>query len=617
MVGFLLFWLKQFFLNYLLQWVCRVAFILLSGVSAHNSFAELARTFWSGIPLDASFSAYIFILQLLLFPSLVFALHRVVLWSYSAIIALVYAGVLLLAFTDSALYRAWGSRINHDAIRFMKHPAEAFASMQLGQHIPELFVTIAAMAVVFLLFKTWYRSNAKAEYRKYALLIPVLILLAGLLARGGVGTVPVAASSVFKTNSMPLNITAINSGWNFTYFLFNNHKPENSEKYKEFKDREWEAWLARYCSSNLNTEAICKTEKPNVVLIVIESLNAYSSSLFGDGHMDNTPFIDSIARHGWYFTNCFSPVDRTPRAMAVVHSAFPGIPWGTILEEPVRAAKLPMLPATFTKQGYSSSFFYGGDLNFADIQSYLINAGYQNLFGIEKFGNTPRDKWGVRDEHLFKKVAQTLSGQKAPFFAGVLTLSSHEPYMVPDKYTRGLGSNREDFAYYFASVRYTDDCIRNFFAEVSNLPWFKNTLFVFCADHGRRVGLEKPENESLITHKIPLFVYGPALKQNYREKREDKICSQADIAQTLSTGILKIRTQLFPYSRNLADTARPASAFYYNSQGIGLIGPLGVFDYKNTNRSVTIESSPENLIPGYGNIAKAMQYALVLNYWKL
>lgn len=617
MVGFLLFWLIQFLVNYLLQWICRLAFILFSGVSTHNNFEELSRTFWSGLPLDASFSAYIFLLQLLLFTLVLFVSRKTVIAAYAAIIALIYTGVLLLAFTDSALYRAWGSRINHDALRFMKHPSEAFASMQLGQHLPELLVCFAGMVGGFLLLRKWYRKNAKTEYRQYSPLVIVLMLLSGLLARGGVGTIPVAASSVFKTNSMPLNITALNSGWNFTYFLFNNHKPENSEKYKEIVDEKWEEYLEHYCKSNLNTEMLSNVEKPNVVLIVVESLNAYPSSLFGNGTMNFTPFLDSIALKGWYFTQCFSPVDRTPRAMAVIHSAFPGIPWGTILEEPVRAAKLPMLPATFTKQGYSSGFFYGGDLNFADIQSYLINAGYQTLCGIEQFGNTPRDKWGVRDEYLFRKVTETLNRQKTPFFTGILTLSSHEPYMIPDKYTKGLGSNREDFAYYFASVKYTDDCIRNFFVEASKQPWFKNTLFVFCADHGRRVGVEKPENESVITHKIPLFVYGPALKQAYRGKREDKICSQADIAQTLSTGILKIRTQLFPYSRNLADTGRPALAFYYNTQGIGLTGPLGVFDYKNTNRSVTIECSPENRIPGYGNIAKAMQYALVLNYWKL
>lgn len=604
-------------IDYAAQCLFRLVFILYSGLYQTYSFAELSKSFIYGIPLDLAFTGYLILCQFVLFSIVILLNKKIILKIILGLNTLIFSLATLLAFGDGALYKVWGSRVNHDVFNFLGHPTEAFATMQLGEHLIPIFISIAMLFFSYLLFKKVISKAKTIEFKKYLIFQPLLFGLAVILARGGVGTVPVLASSVFKSKAMPINVCSLNSGWNFIYFAFNDHKPVGLDFYEKLAGNFGLQESDKYFGTDSTGKSLVKIAKPNVVLIVVESLNAYASKLFGDGSQNNTPFIDDLARNGYYFNKCYSPIDRTPRAMAAIHSGFPGLPWGSILEEPVKASKLPMLPKCFANAGYTTSFMYGGDINFADIGAYLFNSGYQSIRDINNFNNAPKDKWGVRDEILFDSLLVRLNATKQPFFSGILTLSSHEPFAVPAEYTKGLGADKNNVEYFFASVRYTDNCLKQFFEKAKKQAWYKNTLFVICADHGRRVGVEKPETESVVTHKIPLLFYGEVLQNAFQGQENKLICSQTDLAQTLLSSVLQSKAHLFPFSRNLVSSSVPQMSFYYNGHGFGLFHAQGVFDFNVNNSNVTIENTTKAEDKEYEGIAKSFQYSLVKYYWSL
>jgi len=73
-----------------------------------------------------------------------------------------------------------------------------------------------------------------------------------------------------------------------------------------------------------------------------------------------------------------------------------------------------------------------------------------------------------------------MSEIKQPFMTAVFTVSSHTPYIIPDKYKDVFP---EEGIIMHKCIRYTDMAIGKFFEKAALQPWFKNTIFVLTSDH--------------------------------------------------------------------------------------------------------------------------------------
>jgi phosphoglycerol transferase MdoB-like AlkP superfamily enzyme len=132
----------------------------------------------------------------------------------------------------------------------------------------------------------------------------------------------------------------------------------------------------------------------------------------------------------------------------------------------------------------------------------------------------------VADEDLFKMVireidARAAAGKKA--FAHVMTTSNHRPFTYPaGRIDIPSGSGRD------GAVKYSDWAIGRLMQEAATRSWYKDTLFVFIADHTShargRTDLP-PEN-----YHIPLIIYGPSV---FAPQTIDAVASQIDVGPTV------------------------------------------------------------------------------------
>lgn len=78
---------------------------------------------------------------------------------------------------------------------------------------------------------------------------------------------------------------------------------------------------------------------------------------------------------------------------------------------------------------------YGGDLNFTNQASFMYSTGWEELIWQKDMQlDAPTSKWGYADDvvvDLFGDEVEALGREEQPFLAGLLTLSSHEPFEVP------------------------------------------------------------------------------------------------------------------------------------------------------------------------------------------
>jgi phosphoglycerol transferase MdoB-like AlkP superfamily enzyme len=268
--------------------------------------------------------------------------------------------------------------------------------------------------------------------------------------------------------------------------------------------------------------------KMNVVVISSESFGAEFSKLYGSDR-DWTPEFDALARQSLWFRHTYASGTRTVRGLEAISASLPPIPTESIIRRPGNGAAVTW-GEVLAKQGYRSSFLYGGYGYFDNMNEFYQNNGYEVLDRNQipkphRFENI----WGVSDEdlfdtalHYFDAVAQ--SGK--PFFSQIMTTSNHKPYTfrsgLESKGIKPTGGGRE------SGVRYADYAQGYFMREAAKHSWFSNTLFVIIADHGARV--YGKQEIPLKTYEIPLLIYAPGKVQ---PREVDSLMTQVDLAPTV------------------------------------------------------------------------------------
>jgi phosphoglycerol transferase MdoB-like AlkP superfamily enzyme len=174
-----------------------------------------------------------------------------------------------------------------------------------------------------------------------------------------------------------------------------------------------------------------------------------------------------------------------------------------------------------------------------------------------------KNAWGMSDEDIYAqaiKVADADHGAGKPFFLQLMTTSNHRPYTYPEKRIDIPSGKGRDGA-----VKYTDYAIGQFLAQAQKKPWFKQTVFVFIADH--TAGSAGKEDLPVANYHIPLFIYAP---DAIKPRVVSTLVSQIDVGPTL-LGLLNFDYTSTFFGRNvLREDAAPGRALIGNYQHLGL-----------------------------------------------
>jgi phosphoglycerol transferase MdoB-like AlkP superfamily enzyme len=225
--------------------------------------------------------------------------------------------------------------------------------------------------------------------------------------------------------------------------------------------------------------------------------------------------------------------------------------------------------------GYQSEFWYGGDINFANFNSFIISSGFSSIITKDNFN--PEDynsKWGVHDNVLIKTLTDSMKSVREPFLKVVLTLSSHEPFEVPmDPVFKG----NDDLTKFRNSVYYTDKTIGSFLDWAKGTDWWKNTLVILVADHCRRNSVEVLAYSEDI-FRIPMLWLGGALAAH--DVEIEKFGSQVDIPLTLLHQL--DLDDNYPFGKDLLSRESNSFAFYTFNEGFAFITDSSkyIYDHK-------------------------------------
>ncbi|MBC7385112.1 MAG: sulfatase-like hydrolase/transferase [Cryobacterium sp.] len=550
-------------LLWVLFWIPRIFFLFIAKESpglwkSLLSPAFLGRT----LILDLAFLSYTFLpLWALrsLFPRL-----RTPVFVFESIVLFI---VLLSAVCEPIFMVDMEARYNFIAVDYLVYTHEVIGNLWESYPVIRMLLALGIVyaGMLYLVNRlekpgscAWFNRTSTSGRIQVALALLVCTALFHFAVTEDrlILNVPMAGQDLAKNGSYALFAAYRNNTLDFDRF-YQGISPAVAERIEK------DEFQNRAASGMRAGDVLSKpfSESPNVILVLMESMSARFLGAYG-GKENLTPNLDRLTREGLWFSSTFSTGTRTVRGIEAVTLSLPPTPGQSIVRRPDNE-NLYNLGTEFQKKNYRTSFLYGGRGFFDNMGPFFEGCGF-DVVDHERFSKeeiTFETAWGVCDENLFAKSireADITHEQKKPFFQFILTTSNHRPYRYPDgKVAIASGVVRQ------GAIQYSDYAIGKFLEDAKTHSWFKNTVFIFVADHNASVA----GGSGVIPrdYLIPVIFYAP---DHLKPTRISEVGSQVDVGPTLFDLLgWKFDEQKFFGSSLISHPTR--EAFFGTYQNIG------------------------------------------------
>lgn len=450
---------------------------------------------------------------------------------------LVFAFCFTVIFTAVTEYYFWDefhSRFNFIAVDYLVYTQELFGNIFQSYNVPALLAGTVVISCILYCFMPDINFACLTGYSWMKKITRVLTYVMVI------GLATFCSSSNLKDKLLENHFNqeiAGNGVYQLFYAFFNNELDYNrfyrrmDEKILEQNVREKIALTGEKfteehgISRNIVNINANSAKKPNVVLIVVESLSASFTGM--DGNTKSlTPNLDKLAKQGFYFGNLYATGTRTVRGLEALSLNIPPTPGQSIVRRP-DCNDLYNVGSALRTHGYKTEFIYGGYGYFDNMNEFFSSNG----FDVIDRNDIPKEEivqetiWGVADEVLFTQCLKQLDKHAAknePVMQLVMTTTNHRPYTFPEGRIAAPQGKRESV------VQYTDWAINNFIERAKQKPWFDDTVFVIIADHN--AGVAGKVDLPISKYKIPCVILGSKFIQ---QGHNDRLMSQIDVMPTL------------------------------------------------------------------------------------
>ena len=566
-------YLLRFYLLTVLVFIAAKVVFMLAYYSEHPfPVGDVSDVVRHGLSLDLSTALYFLIVPFLL--TIVSILARVPRWLFCVYYAFIAVAFALAFVADTSLYGFWQFKLDASCLQYLESPAEAAASVSAGYLLLRVVVLVVIAALIYGLYGLNGPANTHPahiahppvfprlyETTLYGMLLPLIII--GI--RGGLGESTTNIGQVYFSQNQFLNHSAVNPVFSFLSSL--SKSGDYIVCYDYYTDDECASLTdGLYNTISDQPDTLLNSTRPNIVIILMESCGGQFTEL--GGHPEITPRLNALAHEAVYFTECYANSWRTDKGVVSTLSGYPAFPITSVMKIPEKSRLLPSIAKSLTSENYSTAFYYGGDINFTNMRSYLVGTGYQQLRWKADYSRSYQTtaQWGVRDDLMFSSLLEDIKSERSNhWMKTLLTLSSHEPWDVPT-------SDLDDEVY--NAFHYLDRCIGTFIDSLRQTPQWKDLLVVILPDHGLRYqGVD--ETTRLYNH-IPMLWVGGAVS---KPRRISHLCNQSDLAATL-LGQLGLPHDEYTFSRDILSSNyhRPTASHTYNN-GITIYDTTGFMAY--------------------------------------
>ncbi len=260
----------------------------------------------------------------------------------------------------------------------------------------------------------------------------------------------------------------------------------------------------------------------NVVMIQVEALQNFVIGRTIAGQ-EITPNLNALLKDSLYFSRFYHQTSqgRTSDADFAAHCSQQPMQSGSVF---IRYAshEFDCLPGALKAEGYSTAAYHAYDGGFWNRNMMYDRMGYDHFYSKKHFTMDETLGWSLGDASFFRQSAAYMNEQQQPFYSFLITLSSHHPYKIPGKKQK-LDVSGVDYWLmrdYLQSIRYVDEAVGSFIAQLKADGVWDKTIFLLYGDHDNSLRewesfeqiVGKPLNaveRQQILKQVPLIVHLP------------------------------------------------------------------------------------------------------------
>jgi len=401
-------------------------------------------------------------------------------------------------------------------------------------HFTDFFVFLDILILILLLVFKVIRIDAKPFKKRYALLISGLSLV---LMAGEYGLANSDRSGLL-TRTFDNNYIVKYLGLN-EYAAFNayqTHKESATRSHAKASDMDS---ILKYLKNNraaANPEYFGKEKGKNVFIIHLESFQQFLINYKVDGK-EVTPHLNAFYknRHTLSFDNFYHQVaqGKTSDAEMMLENSLYGLPQGSAMVTYGGQNTFQAAPAILDQRGYTTAAFHGDVPSFWNRDSTYKSWGYQYFFSSQYYKTKPSYNvgYGMKDKIFFRDAANYIQQLPQPFYAKLITLTNHYPYLLDKQNTDFPATKTGDKTVdpYVQTAHYLDQAFAEFLNYLKKTGLYKNSVIVLYGDHYGISNNHRPAIAQLLHkksinsydlaqfQKVPFMIHAAGLKGGIRQ----------------------------------------------------------------------------------------------------
>jgi len=411
-------------------------------------------------------------------------------------IALLVVDVIisLVAFADTLYYQYFQDLISIPVLlEFFQLKEIGGSVFALIKPIDLLFVADFLLCIPLVLYFSWRKTKRPAEEQPKSprkLLTAITVTILGLLPIGFQirviqQTTPALLTSVYSHTAVANQLGIIGYHANDIgryledYVL---HKKTISEARKG----QITAWFNQHDSDANKPNSLFGTASgDNVIVIQMESTQGWVIGKKINGQ-EITPNLNKLAQKSMYFPNYYRQTSggRTADAEFLsLNSLYPideGVAYFRYVDNQFNS-----LPTMLDKKGYSTAAMVAFSPIFWNREAMYKAEGFQTFDSYANYNIDEAFGLGLTDQSFFRQSVPKIEQFHKPFYSFLITLSSHGPYTIPDKYqTMNIGALKGSYiGDYIESVHYMDSAIGSLIDNLKQKGLWDHSMVVLYGDH--------------------------------------------------------------------------------------------------------------------------------------
>lgn len=475
-------------------------------------------------------------------------MKKAVFWSFNGLLSLLF-------FAASVYFNHFGSVPTYLALYELNQVFQVKESVESTiELIDYLFFADLAVMIIYLLFRKWkngaaLRPSSQPSHRArrvYLVALLIAIIGGGSLsvysidsARGITNELVQAESAGFLNYEVVAAIKAQEDNGLIGTGDINETIAKVEELEAAYPYKGITGGLPEYFGSQ---------KGKNVIVIQMEAFQNFPLHQSLDGQ-ELTPVLNGLAGEGFYFPHVFQQVGPGNTSDAEFMSNTSVYPIATLaMSTGFGDRELPGLPRLLRDKGYEAYTFHVNKVGFWNRNELYPALGFNGYYDKGYFKNDHFNAFGASDEQLYATAVEKLAAlQKkgTPFYAQLVTASSHHPFQIPDSFKKIKVPDKLQgtmLGDYLTAVNYTDYAVGTLIDGLKQQGMWENTVLVLYGDHfglqpkdvpAEQVeeALGTPYDDRISRFNIPLIIHVPGMEQGQVVERTG---GQLDVLPTVA-----------------------------------------------------------------------------------